>query len=704
MTGKDAEKGFSAALFSRLFRHRAVVLITSIFLIFLLALSSMGIKLEEDIMDLLPLDDPVVQKHHAVLKGFDRMDMTFFDIGAEENDETASTDDLIFAADRLVEQLSSSSLFTDIYYKWDDNALFEGLNMLREYRGVLFTEEDEREIEKRLIPEELKTTLGNWKRLLTETPTPVISQAFYRDPLSLDSLLLAKITAMRSSDTSIVMEKGRIFSQDMKHLLILAKPRHAGTDNKRATELVTFIDEAIKKITSTDAGHKLHIAYLGSHRFSLDNSTMIKGDIKRTISISLAAILILSLLVYRRPILSLLTVLPALFGAFFASGIIRLFSPEISAISIGCGAMLAGIAVDYGIHLLFHIDESTKLEHDEREIIKTLGRLMRPLLFGVCTTVAAFMSLQISLMPGLRQLGLFAALGITGAFVFTLFVLPLIIPKRAARPERKPLFMVTNLFPPYFNWISKSGRLPLFLILIITVLSFYGLTGLEFEGDVQKLNAASKETRKDWKEIVSNFGSAMSSTSVAVKSKRTEDALKQNDLLYDELLRLKEKGLISGIQSVSNLLPGKEKQSENRQRWFNFWTEERREKLGRDIETSALELRIRPEILKRALTTLPGEAPSIRIDRLLDGFTGNILSNRVSIKEEETFILTNIKLKEYENYQSVVRFVEKSVPDAIITNGRYFADHMVKLIYSELKRFGGLAILLVTLIIIAYQR
>ena len=95
-------------------------------------------------------------------------------ISTAENNETASTEDLIFTADRFVAQLSSSSLFGDIYYKWDENAIFEGLDILREYRGVLFTEEDEREIEKRLLPKELKTTLGNWKRLDRHLPCPAV--------------------------------------------------------------------------------------------------------------------------------------------------------------------------------------------------------------------------------------------------------------------------------------------------------------------------------------------------------------------------------------------------------------------------------------------------------------------------------------------------------------------------------------------------
>ena len=694
----------SERFFHKIFKLRTPVLIAFGLLLIVLAFSSTGIHLKEDIMDLLPIDDPVIKKHHTIIKGFNRMDLTFFDIGAMEKARNVSSDDMIAAGDKLAEKLDESGLFSEIFYRWDESDLFEGLDVLRRHRASLFTEQDEKKLEEKLTGQAIKENLINWRRILTESPTPVISQSFYKDPLSMDSLILAKIAALRTSGTSVKMEQGRVFSSDLKHLLILAKPKYPGTDSERSKELVTFIDSAIDDVINSSSDKKLSIAYLGSHRFSLDNSTMIKGDIERTLTISLIAIIALSLLVYRRPLLSLITVLPALFGAFFASGLLRFISPEISAISIGCGAMLAGIAVDYGIHILFHIDRSLEAEHDSNEIAVTLGRLIRPLFLGATTTIGAFLCLQASLMPGLRQLGLFASLGIGGAFLFSIVALPLIIPKRAAKKGREPILKVTNLFPPYFDWISKNANLVILFVLTLTLSSLYGLKHLSFEGDIQKLNAASKETKKDWQEIVKNFGSAMSSTSVAVKSSSTEEALTLNDKLYDELLHLKEKDLIRSIQSASELIPGSERQHANRERWKSFWYEDRLNRLNNDLEAAAQQVRMRPQILKRAIAGLPGESPPIEVKNLLKGFLKNILSNNISITEEGTFILTNLKLTDYNNYAEVVKSLENKVPQAIITNGRHFAEHMVELIYSELQRLGGLALIIVAFLIILTRR
>lgn len=698
------QKKKSERFFLTIFKLKTPLLIIFAVLLLLLTLSSTGIHLKEDIMDLLPVDDPVIKKHHTIIKGFKRMDLTFFDIGPLDDNSNPGPDDLIAAGDELVEKLNGSGLFSEIFYRWEESDLFEALDLLGNHRASLFTAEDEKKLEEKLAPEAIRANLVNWRRMLTESPAPAISRSFYKDPLSMNSLILSKIAALRMSGTAVKMEQGRVFSSDLKHLLILAKPKFPGTDSVHAKKLVTAVGQAINKVTNDSKEKPLRIAYLGSHRFSLDNSTMIKRDIERTLTLSLVAIITLSLLVYRRPLLSLITVIPALFGAFFASGILRIFSPEISAISIGCGAMLAGIAVDYGIHILFHIDRSLKSEHDCNEIAAVLARLIRPLFLGAITTIGAFLCLQASLMPGLRQLGLFASFGIGGAFLFSIIALPLIIPKRAAKKGKEPVIKVSLLFPPYFKWIASNRAIVITVVSILTLISLFGLRGLRFEGDIQKLNAASTATKKDWQEIVNNFGSAMSSTSVAVKSNSTEEALDLNDSLYEVLLDLREKGLIDSVQSASELIPGSKKQHLNRERWNTFWHEKRLDKLGNDLETAAMEARMRPQVLMKAIADLPGDSPPLEVEELNKGFLKNLLSNNLSITDEGTFILTNLKLTDYKNYSEVARTVESSVPQAIITNSRHFAEHMVELIYSELKRLGGLALLMVILLIILTRK
>lgn len=704
MTKNNSSKDLFHAYFSFIFSNRALIFTLFISLFLLLAYSSTGIKLTENIMDILPDSDPVIKKHRQILKVFNRLDLTFIDIGPSSNKETVSHEKLIKTADKVASRLSSSDLIGDLFYRWDKGEISDTIDYLRKYRSNFFTYEDSISTSKKLGPENIRNSIKQWIMMLSESPTPMLAQAFHRDPLSFDALLLNKLKELRAKNDAIHIVDGRIFSQDNNHILLLAKPKHSGTDSERAGEFVTFMEDLIQKTKKELNSDDIHIAYIGSHRFSLDNSTMIKGDIKRTISISIIAILTLSLLVYRRPLLSILTLLPALFGAFFASGVTRLISPDISAISIGCGSMLIGIAVDYGIHILYHVDNFLETTTRKENLLKILNKLIRPLMLGALTTVTAFLTLQLSLVPGLKQLGLFAALGISGAFVFSIVVLPLLIPKGDKTLKEKPTLSIANIYGPFFIWTARNRSLIILSTFIFSLLSIFGVFKLQFEGDIQKLNAYSINTKKDWDIILDSFGSTMSSTSVAIQAKTLDRALDDNDILYEEVLKLQESDLIKGNDSISKILPGPKKSAENRVRWKEFWTNAKVKSLESDLSLASEEFRIRPGAFLKLSESLPGEMPSFIADDGRKGHLKNMVSNQIAVSDSEAFVITNLKLSTIEDFPLVTDAITKRLPDAIITNSRFFVSHMIELIYSELKSLGGFALFFVTIFLILYKR
>ncbi|MDT8317024.1 MAG: MMPL family transporter [bacterium] len=705
MTENDSKDTIFYKYFTFISGKRNLIFTLYLSLFVLLAYSSTGIKLTENIMDILPASDPVIKKHREILKVFNRLDLTFIDIGSQDKSAPISQDKLIKAANKVAFHLKASNLIEEVRYKWDKNEISDTIDYLRKYRASFFTEEDSISASKKLEPKSISASIKNWIMILSESPTPMLARAFNRDPLSLDALLLDKLKELKARNESIRIKDGIIFSQDMKHILILAKPEYSGTDSQRAAEFVSFMDELIENVKNELDLKDLHIAYLGSHRFSLDNSTMIKGDIRRTISISVISILVLSLLVYRRPLLSVLTLLPALFGAFFASGVIRLISPDISAISIGCGSMLIGIAVDYGIHILYHIDHSQDTNPPHREsILYILSKLIQPLILGAFTTITAFLTLQTSLIPGLKQLGLFAALGIGGAFIFSISALPLLVPERKKEFKKEPLLPIAKLYAPFFTWASKSRRLLSVITLLISFLSIFGLFQLQFEGDVQKLNAYSRETKRDWDIVRDSFGATMSSTSVAISAETLEEALDHNDALYDEIQKLQKAGLLAGNDSISNILPGARKGADNRKRWKEFWSEARLERLEKDLSIVSAEFRIRPGAFKDLRQSLPGEMPTFIADEGRKGRLKSMVSNQIAVGEDRSFVITNLKLVDIESYPLITKAITGKIPGANITNSRFFVSHMIELIYNDLKRLGGFALILVTALLALYKR
>lgn len=699
---------YRTRFFISLFRHKVLVITGFIIAAGLFIYTAAGMNLKEDIMDLLPSHDPVVQKYKTVLTSFHRFDYMVIDVGPKDGDgipspSSPSRDELVKAADTLVEKMSASNYFKEIQYRLAMDDVMLSLDVLRRHRASLFTEEDRRELEGRLNTESIRETFKGWKKLLTESPAPFLAGSFYNDPLAMDVVLLKKLENFSSMGGQVKMDEGRVFSRDMRHIFILAQPVYPGTDNIHARELIDFMDRTVRESEAVSPG-LIHIAYMGSHRFGLDNAKMIKGDIMMTLTLSAVSIAVLALLVFRRPfVMSLLTMLPAFFGGAFASWMIMLVYPGISAIAIGCGAMLMGISVDFGIHFLYHADQLSSADTDQSAIIHILDKLTMPLMLTAATTLIAFLTLELSVLPGYRQLGLFAAFGLFGAFVFALIVLPLLIPK--PKPSgRGPVINLTGIYPPFFRWAMWHKKTLLFIVLALSCTAALGIFRLEFEGDIQKLNAVFPDTKRDWDTVLGSFGGILDSISVVVRGKDMEEALQRNEMLYSELLTMRGQGHVKGSNSIALLFPSKARQEENRQRWQAFWSRDRITRTMKDVEEICMEFRIRPQTVKDVLTGLPGPMPPLELKGFDSGFLRTISANQLSVNPDSAMVMTNLQISDDKEYTAIAARVENAVPGSIITNGRYFVQHIVGLIHREMMRLGGVTILFVATAMGFYAR
>lgn len=694
-----------ARLFIFLFENKWKVVAAFFLAAVMSALFGSGIRLKDDLMELLPAGDPVVRRYRTMLDAFRGLDYVLIDVGPGEGLATPSQDELASVADALVGRMGSGKArFDEIYYRWDAGDVSAAMDTLREHRASLFTDRDRAKLDERLTARGIRETLAGWKKLLIEFPAPFLSQSFLRDPLAIDLTFMDRLKSFNVTDGRVRMSNGRIFSQDMNHVLVIAMPKAHNNSGEEAKELVGFMDKAAREAEAAAPG-RVHIAYMASHRFAVDNSEMIKADVKRTMTISLAAILVLSALVYRRTLLmTALTLVPAFFGGVFASGMVRFFYPDISAISVGCGSLLVGVVVDFGIYFLYQTDQLPGDETGRESLIGILDRISVPVLMCAGTTILAFLALQFSAIPGVRQIGLFAAFGVAGAAAFTLLALPLLVPKSARFSRKAPVVSLADLYPPYFRWVERRRAALLVVVGAITVASFFGLLRLGFEGDVQKLNAASRETVRDKDIIAGSFGEVMNSTSVAIVAPTLDAALARNDRLYPELLRLQGDGLIKANNSIAVILPGEAAQRENRSRWQAFWAGGHIEALLRDVERACLELRINPGPVASALKGLPGEGAGFGIDAIKGSFLHGIISHHIAVNAGRTFVLTNLSLNDIDDYPRVSMALEKADPELIVTNGRFFVRHTVQLIYRELLMLGGIALLFIAALLAVYAR
>jgi len=657
--------------------------------------SATGLHWDEDVLDLLPRDDPHVSDFLRLMERFDTADYLYFDVGPVHEHDSVSEEELIEHADGFYQRLVDSNLFKRIIYEWQPADVLQAMAVVTGHRASLFTEDDAEQLTDKLTLEAIADALRDWRRTLTESPAPFLSEAFYEDPLAINDIFAAKLQALQALGTSLVVRKGRMFSRDHKHILGIALPRFRSTDSRNSERLIEVLSDARDAIQQGDSSGRLRIAYFGGHVASLENARQIKSDIKLTVVLSVAGIALLSLLVYRRWYFAILTFVPVVFGGALALGAIRWLDPSISAISIGCGSMLIGISIDYAIHVVYSADQIEAGSDARGAVIHTLRRLFTPIVLSAGTTLGAFCVLHFSVIPGYRDLGHFAALGITGAALSSLVLLPIIVRRVLASRGRRPLWRLTAVFPVLVRFAAGSRTTHWLILVAISAVASAGVGRLTVEGDVRKLNSVSAETRGDWDQLVSVFGDVMSSTAFGIEAGDLEVGLQDYEVLSSVLAQCTERGYVKNFSALSGLLPSNRTQIQNRTRWGVFWDDARLAEVRRHFGTACKQLRMRPAAFAHFFESLQSTASPIGTEDYQEGLLRDLLTTHLSRRGDDVILLTRVKLSTADAFQHTSAAVKNVLPNALSFNGQAFVQDIAELIHHEMARLA-----LVTLVFI----
>jgi predicted RND superfamily exporter protein len=675
------------------FKSRWFVLII-VAIIWLLAIySAFGLKLDENIMDLLPDKDKHISTYREIYNKFNPMNAVFIDLALSSNNNDLNL--LISSADSVYNALNKSPFFTKIIFRWQIQDLRQALNILTKYRCVLFSRQDSIDIQNKLNESYIRERIQQWKRALMETPSPFLAEQFIKDPLDFNNILQKKLSSSQIGNENITIYQGRFFNKGKNRILIIAQPKFKSTDTGNGRKLIEFLGSQFKKLEN-NTQNRIAVSYISAHRFSIENANRIQSDIQNTVSLALVAIIILTLLVYSRPLLMILTLLPALFGTAISLGLIRWFDSTISAIIIGSGAMLIGITVDYGIHFLYHLDQasSTGAGDSGRNVI---NQLLRPLLLSAGTTIIAFIALQFSGLPGYRQLSWFVILGIFGALVFVILILPLLV--NHSSKIKKAILPVQKLFLILFKFIHNN-RIPVLVTLIVlTILAIPGFMRLKFDGDVQNLNAVSAEIRTDIQKFKSEYGNILSSTYLMVKADNIDSALYKTELINQKIEDKYSSQQVRLSREVISLLPSVQKQNENRRRWKKLFNDGQVQRLSLILRNAAHDSGLKEDVFDLFINNLQSESGYITYEKYNGILLESILSSVIHLDSDKAYIFSNIQFNSDKELNTLSQIIKDLHANAFIYDGKSFVTQIVDLILLELERIGVIAFIFVLIFI-----
>ncbi len=286
------------------------------------------------------------------------------------------------------------------------------------------------------------------------TEEGMLIEPFYEDEIANQE----EATKVRGAVMDFPLYLGSLVARDGNATLIVAEL----LDESRAQEIY----ESLLKLVSeapANGGETIHVAgegavagYLGSY---------IDADAQRLNPVAAIVISLILFFAYRTMRGVMLPNFIVLGTVGISLGVMAAMDIPFYIITNALPVVLIGIAVADSIHILAQYYEEMAQHPDSTQqalIVRAMTQMWRPVTITTLTTIAGFMGIYFaSFMPPMKAFGLFAALGVASAYLFTMIVLPAGL--ALLKPLPSPVFLIrTGHEKPssdrYSRFMTKAGR------------------------------------------------------------------------------------------------------------------------------------------------------------------------------------------------------------------------------------------------------
>lgn len=252
-----------------------------------------------------------------------------------------------------------------------------------------------------------------------------------------------------------------------------------------------------------------------------------------------------------RPIL--LVGLSLVIGVAAAVSVTALVFGQVHVLTLVFGASLVGVAEDYGIHWF----ACRQGQHVPRWTL--LRALLPGLALALVTSALAYLVLGVAPFPGLRQMALFSAVGLTAAFLTAVLWFPWLdhgaLP---ATPVSRRIGASLSAWPILHRGI---GSLVAAVVVLGTIV--LGLSRVQVSDDLRSLANSPAALLEAQREAGTLLRLPSPAQFFLVTGDDAEQVLQREEALTARLREVAAAGTIAGWRAVSDWLPSQRRQDEN---------------------------------------------------------------------------------------------------------------------------------------------
>lgn len=653
------------------------------------ALIGTRLQLDENIAKVIPLNAGI-RKVNAAYENTKFSDNLILHLSWADTSQTSNTPHFLEFADSLVagfEQLDSSRI-KEIRYLLDQGAVAELYNLFYQQLPLFLTQEDYKHIAIGLDSNSIKKSLQSVYKTLISPTGFVLKKQVLRDPMGWASLPLLKLRDFQI-DGNYTLHERRIMTQDKKDLLFFVTPTtNAGATGENAL-LLSHMDSIISQVEEAFEG-KFQAEYFGSIAVSVANAQQIQQDIFYTVGAALIVLLLFIALFFRRLSTPLLIFIPVVIGALVGLATLVVLKESISAISLGVGAILLGIAVDFSLHVFTHFRAEGTVE-------KTIKAIATPTMVSSLTSSSAFLCLLYMSSEALRDLGIFAAVAVFVAAVMALLLLPHFLKEKKGIPApKKGVLDQVAAYPLHLNHWFFGG------VVALSIGFLFLYQQVAFEEDMNSISYQTPALKAADERLQELGGEALKSSYVVASSDNIQEALQQNELVLKKLQALKKAGTIQNFTSVSHFVPSEQAQQTKIAQWNAFWTTERKATLKQLLQDQGAAYKFKPTTFDQLYQWLERDFEPVDFD-YFQPLQNLVLEQYSTTKQGQFSFLSIIKMED--NQKKTVYQLFEGAPQISVFDKQFMAEQFAQSLQDDFGTLVNWSFLVVfILLLLAFGR
>jgi predicted RND superfamily exporter protein len=534
-------------------RHHRAILAASAVLAVLSLLSLTRLRLDIDVLNMLPRGRPAFDDFKAFVADFGQLDELLVLV------DGGSPAELRSFVDALAPRLAALDTVADVHARIDTSQVLDGI--LGTYLFNYLPEDAYAQVREQLSAENIDRQVAVDRAILSAPFDLSSARAVADDPLCFRRLA-GQHLADAYADAAPSLEGGYFTARDGSALLVFVRPKTSAFDVPAIQRLMDQITDAVSATQHELGAADIRVRYTGSYLFALEDAATFKADIARYTILALLGVLTIFYLGYGNLRALPFVTYPLVVTTLLTFALSLLLYRQINVLSVSFAAILYGLSIDSGIYFYSRLlDERRRAGGDiQAAITATLSGLGRANIAATATTAGAFAVIGLSTLSVVGQLGVLTAIGmgLTALEFFTLYPALGFLLGSGRRSELRA--GQTERLARWAEQVRRRASRVRVAMLVAAVALGAGALRVQLDPSLDKLRPADSPALRVQEEIAARFTPEGRNGAVLVRRPDAEQALVDAERVAALLRDYRRRGLVRGVQTIDAVLPSEHTQ------------------------------------------------------------------------------------------------------------------------------------------------